>query len=221
MYIRNVIVSGLMAASTAQAYINDTVTGEETPWIVADVAPVVQKRQFLNVFSLLNNIFGANTQDTAECPAIWTQISATLTQQFSANGECTDAARAAIRAAFHDCFPGSCDGSLILANECAQPQSNGLQRFCSNLASVASQTSVGVGDLIQFAAAHAVKTCPGGPTIPVSVGRQDSSQPNDFRILPSGGARGNDLVRLFCKFFLSNPPHTPKPPNSFFFFLQN
>lgn len=199
MYIRNVLLSGLVAASTAQAYSNSTFSEEETPWIVADVAPIIQKRQIFNIFGLLNNLFGTNTQDTAQCPPIWSQISATLTEQFSANGECTDAARAAIRAAFHDCFPGACDGSLILANECAQSQSNGLQRFCSNLAGVASQTGVGVGDLIQFAAAHAVKTCPGGPTIPVSIGRQDSSQPNDFKILPRGNAGGNDLVRLFGK----------------------
>ena len=37
-----------------------------------------------------------------ECPAVWSEISTTLTAQFLANGECTDAARAAIRAAFHD-----------------------------------------------------------------------------------------------------------------------
>lgn len=204
MYIRNILVSGLAAASTVQAYNNDTY-GEDEKWIVAEPAPV-QKRQF-NVFGLLSSIFGGgggggggNKDDPSECPAIWTQISATLTQQFSANGECTDAARAAIRAAFHDCFPGACDGSLILANECAQAPSRGLQRFCSNLAGVASQTNVGVGDLIQFAAAHAVKTCPEGPTVPIRIGRQDSSRENDWRILPRGDARGNDVVRLFCKF---------------------
>ncbi|EUC38486.1 hypothetical protein COCVIDRAFT_85161 [Bipolaris victoriae FI3] len=198
MYIRNILISGLAAASTVQAYNNDTF-GEDEKWIVADPPPV-QKRQFINIFGLLSNIFGGgggNKDDPSECPAIWTQISATLTQQFSANGECTDAARAAIRAAFHDCFPGACDGSLILANECAQAPSRGLQRFCSNLAGVASQTNVGVGDLIQFAAAHAVKTCPEGPTVPIRIGRQDSSRENDWRILPRGDARGNDVVRLF------------------------
>lgn len=201
MYIRNILISGLAAASTVQAYNNDTF-GEDEKWIVADPPPV-QKRQFINVFGLLSNIFGGgggNNDDPSECPAIWTQISATLTQQFSANGECTDAARAAIRAAFHDCFPGACDGSLILANECAQAPSRGLQRFCSNLAGVASQTNVGVGDLIQFAAAHAVKTCPEGPTVPIRIGRQDSSRENDWRILPRGDARGNDVVRLFSEF---------------------
>jgi hypothetical protein len=198
MYIRNVLVSGLVAASTAQAYSNDTF-GEDAKWVVADPAPIVQKRQFVNIFGFLGNIFGNNNQDPGECPAIWSQISTTLTERFSANGECTDAARAAIRAAFHDCFPGACDGSLVLANECAQPESRGLQRYCGNIAGVASQTNVGMGDLIQFAAAHAVKTCPGGPTIPVRIGRQDSSQPNDFKILPSGHAKGNDLVQLFSK----------------------
>lgn len=37
-----------------------------------------------------------------ECPKVWWEISEVLTAQYLANGECTDAARAAIRAAFHD-----------------------------------------------------------------------------------------------------------------------
>jgi hypothetical protein len=40
------------------------------------------------------------------CPAVWSEISTTLTAQFLGDGQCTDAARAAIRSAFHDCFNG-------------------------------------------------------------------------------------------------------------------
>lgn len=200
MYIRNAVVAGLMAASSAQAYNNDT--GHDG-WVVEFPVPFIQKRTFFNVFGLLDGLFGPPPPPPpppgGACPPIWSQISTTLTQQFSANGQCTDPARAAIRAAFHDCFPGACDGSLVLANECSQPVNAAMTRFCNNIANVATQTKVGMADLIQFAAAHAVKTCPGGPTIPVKVGRKDSNVANDIAILPSAFARGDDLVRLFGK----------------------
>ncbi|KAF2826499.1 heme peroxidase [Ophiobolus disseminans] len=138
-----------------------------------------------------------NKQSTA-CPAVWSEISTTLTAQFLADGQCTDAARAAIRGSFHDCFNGACDGSLILANECANPENRGLERLCGNLGNLAQQKQVGVADLIQFAAAHAVKTCPGGPTVPVKVGRPDSREANAMGVLPSGFANGGDLVKLFA-----------------------
>ena len=214
MYIRNVLISGLAAASTVQAYGNyaNYTIRDEKEWIVTTPAPTVEKRLFGKVLGLIGNIFG-NNQQQAECPAVWNQISETLTQQFLADGQCTDSARAAIRSSFHDCFPGSCDGSLILADECSKSENRGLERLCSNLANVASQTSVGVADLIQFAAAHAVKTCPGGPTIPVYVGRKDSSEANAYSILPSAFAKGGDLVRLFGKHHPhldTRIPHTNK-----------
>ncbi|KAH8631758.1 heme peroxidase [Alternaria alternata] len=195
MYIRNVLISGLAAASTVQAYSNYTIREEE--WIVAPPAPVQEKRTIGRILGLFGGLFGGNKEPAQECPAIWTQISSTLTQQFLGDGQCTDAARAAIRSSFHDCFNGACDGSLILAQECSNTENRGLERLCGNLANVASQTKVGVADLIQFAAAHAVKTCPGGPTIPVKVGRKDSSEANALGVLPSGFARGGDLVKLF------------------------
>jgi hypothetical protein len=92
--------------------------------------------------------------------AVWRNISTTLTAQFLADGECTDAARAAIRAAFHDCFNGACDGSLILANECSNSENIGLSRLCGNLANVATQANVGVADLIQFAAGTSTSQAP-------------------------------------------------------------
>ncbi|OWY51101.1 hypothetical protein AA0119_g1663 [Alternaria tenuissima] len=196
MYIRNALISGLAAASTVQAYSNYTIREEE--WIVAPPAPVQEKRTIGRILGLFGGLFGGNKEPAQECPAIWTQISSTLTQQFLGDGQCTDAARAAIRSSFHDCFNGACDGSLILAQECSNTENRGLERLCGNLANVASQTKVGVADLIQFAAAHAVKTCPGGPTIPVKVGRKDSSEANALGVLPSGFAKGGDLVKLFA-----------------------
>jgi hypothetical protein len=200
MYIRNILISGFAAASTVQAYSNYTIREED--WTVAPPAPVQEKRTLGKILGLVGGLFGGNNQPAQECPAVWTQISSTLTQQFLGDGQCTDAARAAIRSSFHDCFNGACDGSLILANECSNVENRGLERLCGNLANVASQTKVGVADLIQFAAAHAVKTCPGGPTIPVKVGRKDSSEANARGVLPSGFAKGGDLVKLFGKHHL-------------------
>ncbi|KAF2651663.1 class II peroxidase [Lophiostoma macrostomum CBS 122681] len=134
---------------------------------------------------------------TSSCPAVWSDISTALTAQYLADGQCTDAARAAIRAAFHDCFNGACDGSLILAGECTNSENNGLQTLCTNLGSLAQNKSVGVADLIQFAGAHAIKTCPSGPTVAVKVGRTDSSTPAPLGILPAGNASSSDLLASF------------------------
>lgn len=192
MYISNIFVTALAATGTAQAFdIREEVhsVGE------------VSKRTLGNIFGVLNGLLGINKQ-SAECPAVWTQISAQLTQQFLADGQCTDAARAAIRSSFHDCFNGACDGSLILANECSNQENRGLERLCGNLKTVQANTGVGMADLIQFAAAHGVKSCPGGPTVPVKVGRKDSSTANAMGVLPSGRAQSGDLIKLFGK-------HTP------------
>jgi hypothetical protein len=196
MYIRNILLSSLAAAGTAQAYANYTIREEDFP---TPVPAPVEKRLLGKVLGLVGDILGINKGSTEACPAVWTQISSTLTEQFLADGQCTDAARAAIRSSFHDCFNGACDGSLILANECANTENRGLERVCGNLGNVASQTGVGVADLIQFAAAHAIKTCPGGPTVPVKVGRKDSSTPGQLGVLPGPNVPGNDLVRLFGK----------------------
>ena len=65
------------------------------------------------------------------CPPIWSTVSADLTKMFlnTTTGQCTDDARASIRAAFHDAGTwssklaaqgqdfGGADGSLILAQE--------------------------------------------------------------------------------------------------------
>ena len=148
MYISKSCIAILAAASTAHAF------------QFSDISTAVSntKRGFFG--DLLGSIFGPRTQtQAAECPAVWGEISAILTQQFLADGQCTDAARAAIRAAFHDCFNGACDGSLILADECSRNENRGLPRVCGNLGNLAQQKDVGVADLIQFAAGTLCSSC--------------------------------------------------------------
>ncbi|KAF2471194.1 heme peroxidase [Lindgomyces ingoldianus] len=169
-------------------------------------ATAAQVFQFSDVISAASSIRRSVADTTGSllkrdgCPSVWSDVSKTLTDEFLSDGSCTDNARAAIRAAFHDCFNGACDGSLILADECSNSENSGLAGYCSYLSGVGDQykdQNVGMADLIQFAGAHAIKTCPLGPTISVKVGRKDSSSANPTGILPPGNAKGDDLYRLF------------------------
>jgi manganese peroxidase len=67
---------------------------------------------------------------------------------------CTQPARAAIRAAFHDCFPspGFCDGSLLTNGEIDWPVSRGMEDIVQTLQNIVARYGVGNADLIQFAA---------------------------------------------------------------------
>ncbi|KAJ9637333.1 fungal class II heme-containing peroxidase [Coniosporium apollinis] len=139
------------------------------------------------------------------CPAVWTTISKELTGLFLSNGQCNDAARAAIRASFHDCGTwnkaqgntGGCDGSLILAGELERPDNNGLQGISATLLSMAQRYKVGVADMIAFAGNHATVTCSGGPKIKTYVGRKDSTTPNPDGFLPDVRSSGESLFKLF------------------------
>jgi hypothetical protein len=209
MYIRTVFVTALAAAKITEAcvYANESSTISAHAFHSLHTTDEVKsatrhtKRGINSMFDWLNDMLtktGINKgQDT--CPPVWKEISTALTAQFLADGQCTDAARAAIRASFHDCFNGACDGSLILADECSRPENRGLERLCGNLGGLAQQKEVGVADLIQFAAAHAIKTCPGGPTVPVKIGRKDSDQANAQGVIPGPRAESGDLIKLFGK----------------------
>ncbi|KAF2098395.1 heme peroxidase [Rhizodiscina lignyota] len=140
------------------------------------------------------------------CPAIWTTVSSDLTAMFLSGGQCNDDARAAIRAAFHDCgtwnkaqgSTGGCDGSLVLADEAGtRDENNGLQDISAKLLALATKRSVGVADLLQFAGAHAIVTCPGGPQVTTYVGRTDSSTPAPNGLLPDVHASADSLYALF------------------------
>jgi hypothetical protein len=80
--------------------------------VLAAAASTVQAFQLSDIKEVASNarrdlfsgMIGMITGKQAEsCPAVWQEISATLSEQFLADGQCTDAARAAIRASFHDC----------------------------------------------------------------------------------------------------------------------
>jgi hypothetical protein len=87
------------------------------------------------------------------CPAVWKTISTELTGMFVGGGGCTDAARSAIRAVFHDCFPaGGCDGSLALFTvELSRPENSPMASTMTQLKALAQKHSVGVADMLMFA----------------------------------------------------------------------
>lgn len=144
-----------------------------------------------------------------KCPPVWHEISSDLTKQFlGPDGDCNDNARAAIRAAFHDAgtyslklaaagrVGGGADGSLILAEEYNRTENQGLSDISSKLHTLALQYKVGVADTIQFAAAHAIATCPRGPRVQTFVGRTDSREPSPHGLLP-GLDKPDKLIALF------------------------
>lgn len=86
----------------------------------------------------------------ADCPKVWNDVGRQLKDLFD---DCNSNARQAIRLAFHDCFAGACDGSVILSDECTtRPENSRLTSICQSLGGIANQYKVGVADLIQVAA---------------------------------------------------------------------
>jgi manganese peroxidase len=95
---------------------------------------------------------GASTASTGKCPAVWTTISKDLTGIFVSGGQCTDDARASIRAVFHDCFPqGGCDGSLAFPAELARKDNVPMTATVNKLKDLATKYNVGVADMLMFA----------------------------------------------------------------------
>ncbi|KAK8248619.1 heme peroxidase [Phyllosticta capitalensis] len=149
------------------------------------------------------------------CPAVWTTISSELTDNFLSDGQCNDLARGAIRFGFHDAAAtsnniaftapasGGADGSLLLnPDEINRRDNNGLRDYYNWLSGFYPkyQDQVSAADLIQFAAAHATVTCPGGPVVKVRVGREDSDAAPQEGLLPPGfgpNASHDALLALF------------------------
>lgn len=112
------------------------------------------------------------------CPAIWGEISSELHANL---GRCNRKARTAIRFAFHDAggyssktkpygpASGGADGSLLLnQEEMDRVSQQPMQEYRAYLKGVYDQyrsKGITAADLIQFAGAVGLKSCPGGPSI--------------------------------------------------------
>lgn len=155
-------------------------------------------------------------QDTC---CVWSYISLELTLTFTGlSGRCNKFARAAIRLGFHDAGTwsqvladqgkdfGGADGSIALSKEEEKrPENNGLGDIIKMVRIWQQRYKVGMADLIQFAAIHAVVTCPLGPRIRFFVGRKDSNKPAMDGLLPGVNDSADKLINLFQDKTI--PPH--------------
>ncbi|KAJ4374498.1 hypothetical protein N0V86_007367 [Didymella sp. IMI 355093] len=144
---------------------------------------------------------------TDSCPKIWSTVLPELQTAFDG---CGRDAHGAIRAPFHDCINNGCDGSLILTDECSRAENAGLSDICGKLLSWTQKYNTSAADMIEFAAAVAISSCPLGPRVRALVGRKDSSEAAPLNSMPGSrdsissildkfkakGFSGDDVVAL-------------------------
>ncbi|KAF2801649.1 heme peroxidase [Mytilinidion resinicola] len=119
---------------------------------------------------------------------------------------CTDDALAAIRAGFHDCFPGDggCDGSLIPGNEYERTKNNSLADISQQLAALAAKYEAGTADMIFFAASHSIMTCLLGLVAQTFIRRTDSTTAAPEGVLPGHTQTAEAiLIKFTTKGFLA------------------
>jgi len=92
---------------------------------------------------------------------------------------------------------GGSDGSIFLFAEWQRPENLGLEDPVNQLGELAASNGVSVADMIIFAGATGVVTCPLGPRMRTWVGRADATKPSPMNLLPSAFDNGTFLIELF------------------------
>jgi hypothetical protein len=93
---------------------------------------------------------------------------------------------------------GGADGSIALSKEEEfRAENKGLGDIIKLARVWQKKYGVGMGDLIQFMAIHAVVTCPLGPRIRFFVGRKDSNKAAPDGLLPDVNDDADTLIQLF------------------------
>ncbi|KAK3989893.1 putative lip/Mn/Versatile peroxidase [Cladorrhinum sp. PSN332] len=141
---------------------------------------------------------------------VWWYIVDEMERLFRApDGQCTNAARAAIRLGFHDAAGwskftgdfGGADGSIVLAPEEINRRANrGLEEIVQQMKHWYGKWGhygISMADLIQMGANAATVVCPLGPRIRSFVGRRDSFIPAPDGLLPSPFDPAEKLIDLF------------------------
>lgn len=132
---------------------------------------------------------------TSSCPSVWSEVLPELQTAFSG---CGKDAHGAIRAPFHDCINNGCDGSLILTDECSRTENAGLSDICAKLLSWTQKYNTSAADMIQFAAATAISSCPLGPRVKALVGRIDSSEAAPLNSMPGSRDSISSILDKFA-----------------------
>ncbi|RMZ66483.1 ligninase LG6 precursor [Pyrenophora seminiperda CCB06] len=130
----------------------------------------------------------------SSCPAVWSKVATDLQAEFTG---CPAAARQSIRSVFHDCINNACDGSLVLTDECSRAENSGLLNICKKIQGWSTKYSVGVADMLQFAAAQAISACPLGPKVPIFIGRQDSNVSAPIHSVPGSRDPLDSILAAF------------------------
>jgi catalase (peroxidase I) len=141
---------------------------------------------------------------------VWDFIVADLTAIFKeCDGQCSEAARQAIRLGFHDAGAwsltsgfGGADGSMLISpDEEDRPENNGMQEIIATYRTILSKYSsfgVGAADFIQFGATVATVSCPLGARVRTFVGRQDGDGSSPDGLLPDVHSDADTLIALFA-----------------------
>ncbi|TKA55680.1 hypothetical protein B0A49_10599 [Cryomyces minteri] len=131
---------------------------------------------------------GACKKSTDPC-CIYYSLSKDLSSDFTGpTGRCNDLARAAIRLGFHDAGTwsqslaasgqdfGGADGSLVLFGEISRGENRGLEGIVAAAKKYQNKYGVGMADLIQYMATHAVDATQAAPNglLPPVTGDPDS-----------------------------------------------
>ncbi|KAM7200191.1 putative lip/Mn/Versatile peroxidase [Naviculisporaceae sp. PSN 640] len=153
-------------------------------------------------------VLGTNACEYDKC-CVWQHIVYMMEKYFrNYDGQCTNAARAAIRLGFHDAAGwskstgnfGGADGSVVLSNEGDRQENQGLKEIITQMKIWFNQWNsfgISMADLIQVAANTATVVCPLGPRIRTFVGRSDSAVPAPEGLLPSPFDVADSLIELF------------------------
>ncbi|KAF2111711.1 heme peroxidase [Lophiotrema nucula] len=205
--------------STAPVLIGDLMDGGTTPVgkTIARILMKTEQGQSLEA-GYKPPLLGTQACKKDTC-CVWQYISAAMTLAFRGpSGRCNKYARQAIRLGFHDAGTwsvpnknagkdfGGADGSIALSKtEINRAENNGLQDIIGKARVWQKTFGVGMADLIQFAAIHAVVSCPLGPRIRVFVGRKDSSKEAPDGLLPGVNDSADKLIQLFEDKTI--PPH--------------
>ncbi|KAJ3147435.1 hypothetical protein HDU86_007985 [Geranomyces michiganensis] len=138
---------------------------------------------------------------------LWTKVRDAIHREFGP-GPCGAVARAAVRLAFHDAGTynkndksGGPNGSILrFSDEALATQNNYLNSVIEAMQRVFSQfEAFGVtrADIVQLAGVLGVVRCPGGPSIPFSIGRKDSTTMDSAALLPGENDAAAALIARY------------------------
>ena len=187
--------------------IGDLLTGMTTSVGKNIGAQLLNKKSSESNVTIPANKWPTNCTGSKDPCCSWYLVSKELTTLFlGAGAQCNNNARAAIRLGFHDAGTwnrtktnGGADGSFLTNQEWTRSENTGLEGIARIMLRLSVKYNVGKADVIQFAAKHAVATCPLGPRIRTYVGRIDSPAglQADISLLPGVSQSPDDLIALF------------------------